>query len=266
MANKAQDGVRNLSGVRPNYTSFHVRADGSLSKPISTIRVPAGSSPLQAYVTPDAKVMISSEETGVFRAFRIGRDGRLRQGPGSPVRLPDAVFPGGRRVPNVWPAGLESHPRAKILYAQLANLSETIVYRWDDHARLTFVRALANPHSFLPCWTHVNRQGTRMYTGNAGSDNLSVFDIRDPTHPREIQSIRLNAPGNPWNFQIDPTGQVIFLLDMRAVRQIPPGRGNQLHALRIGPYGRLTEERASPVNIRVPVGTNPIGLVIVPAR
>jgi hypothetical protein len=265
VANKAQDGVRNLSRVRPNYTSFHVRSDGSLSRPISTIEVPPGSSPLQAYVTPDRKVLISSEESGVFRAFRIGPDGRLRQGPGSPVRLPAAVFPGGRRVPNVWPAGLVSQPRLKILYAQLANLSETIVYRWTDQARLTFVRALPNPHSFLPCWTHVNAQGTRMYTGNAGSDNMSVFDIaRDPTDPREIQSVRLNAPGNPWNFQIDPTGRVIFLLDMRATRQIPPGEGNQLHALRIAPDGRLTEERSSPVDIPVPIGTNPIGLAIVP--
>jgi DNA-binding beta-propeller fold protein YncE len=265
VANKAQDGVRDLRRVRPNYTSFHVRADGSLSGPISSIAVPAGSSPLQAYVTPDEKVLITSEEAGVFRAFRIGPGGRLRQGPGSPVRLPGAVFPGGRRVPNVWPAGLVSHPLQKILYAQLANLSETIVYRWDDQARLTFVRALSNPHSFLPCWTHVNARGTRMYSGNAGSDNLSVFDIaRDPTNPREIQSVRLNAPGNPWNFEIDPTGQVIFLLDMRAVRQIPRGLGNQLHALRIAPDGRLTEEHSSPVNIPVPAGTNPIGLAIVP--
>ncbi|MGN6868076.1 MAG: lactonase family protein [Solirubrobacteraceae bacterium] len=267
VANKAQDGVRDLTRVRPNYTSFHVRADGSLSGPISSIAVPPRSSPLQAYVTPDEKVLITSEEAGVFRAFRIGPGGRLRQAPGSPVRLPNAVFPGGRRVPNVWPAGLVSHPRQKILYAQLANLSETIVYRWDDQARLTFVRALRNPHSFLPCWTHVNALGTRMYSGNAGSDNVSVFDIaRDPTNPREIQSVPLNAPGNPWNFQIDPTGRVIFLLDMRAVRQIPPGRGNQLHALRIAPDGRLTEERSSPVNIPVPVGTNPVGLTIVPGR
>ena len=267
VANKAQDGVRDLTRVSPNYTTFHVRADGSLSRPISSIDVPTGSSPLQAYVTPDGKVLISSEETGVFRAFRIGPDGRLRQGAGSPLRLPNAVFPGRRRVPNVWPAGLVSHPRRKILYAQLANLSETIVYRWDDRARLSFVRALPNPHSFLPCWTHLNAAGTRLYSGNAGSDNLSVFDIaRDPTNPREIQTVPLNAPGNPWNFQIDPTGRVIFLLDMRAVRQIPPGRGNQLHALRIGTDGRLTEERASPVSIPVPVGTNPIGLAIVPAR
>jgi hypothetical protein len=265
VANKAQDGVRDLSRVRPNYTSFHVRADGSLSGPISSIAVPPGSSPLQAYVTPDGKVLITSEESGVFRAFQIGPDGRLRQGQGSPLQLPGAVFPGGRRVPNVWPAGLVSHPRLKILYAQLANLSETIVYRWDDQARLRFVRALPNPHSFLPCWTHVNAQGTRMYSGNAGSDSLTVYDIaRDPTNPRAIQSVRLNAPGNPWNFEIDPTGQVVFLLDMRAVRQIPPGSGNQLHALRIAADGHLTEERSSPVNIPVPVGTNPIGLAVVP--
>jgi DNA-binding beta-propeller fold protein YncE len=267
VANKAQDGVRDLRRIPPNYTSFRVRPDGSLSRPISSIEVPPGSSPLQAYVTPDGKVLISSEETGVFRAFRIGANGRLRQGRGSPMRLPTAVFPGGQRVPNVWPAGLVSHPKRKILYAQLANLSETIVYRWDDQARLRFVRALPNRRSFLPCWTHVNAQGTRMYSGNAGSDNLSVFDIaRDPTNPREIQSVPLNAPGNPWNFEIDPTGRVIFLLDMRAVRQIPPGRGNQLHALRIAADGRLREERSSPVKIPVPDGTNPIGLAIVPQR
>ena len=265
VANKAQDGIRNLTRVHPNYTSFHVRPNGSLSAPISTIRARPGSSPLQAYVTPDHRVMISSEETGVLRAFRIGADGRLTQGPNSPLRLPSAAFAGGRRRPDVWPAGLESHPRLRILYAQLANVSRTIVYRWNDRARLTFVRSLPNPHSFLPCWTHVNAAGTRMYSGNAGSDGISVFDIAGhPSRPREIQSVTLNAPGNPWNFQLDPTGQVLFLLDMRAVRQIPRHSGNQLHALRIGRDGKLTEERSSPVKIPVPTGTNPLGLAIVP--
>lgn len=267
VANKAQDGVRDLTRSPANYSSFHIRSDGSLSRrPISSINVPAGSSPLQAYVTPDGKVLISSEESGVFRAFRIGPRGTLTEGPGSPVRLPNAVFPGGRRVPNVWPAGLVSHPQRKLLYAQLANLSRTIVYRWNDQARLQFVRVVPNPNSFLPCWTHVNAAGTRMYSANAGSDNVSVFDIsRDPTRPREIQSLHLDAPGNPWNFGIDPTGRFIFLLDMRAIRQIPAGKGNDLHALRIGAQGRLTEERSSPVKIPVAIGTNPFGLAIVPA-
>ena len=267
VANKAQDGVRDLTSTPANYTSFHVRTDGSISPPISSIDVPPGSSPLQAYVTPDRKVLITSEETGVFRAFRIGPGGTLTEGPNSPLRLAKAVFPGGQRVPNVWPAGLVSNPHRKILYAEVANLSEMIVYRWNDQARLTFVRAMLNPHAFLPCWTHVNAAGTRLYSGNAGSDNLTVFDISgDPTHPREIQSVHLDAPGNPWNFQIDPSDRVIFLLDMRATRQVPAGRGNQLHALRIGAGGRLTEERSSPVKIPVPVGTNPIGLAIAPDR
>jgi 6-phosphogluconolactonase (cycloisomerase 2 family) len=264
VANKAQDGVRDLKADPANYTTFHVRADGSLSGPICSINVPKGSSPLQAYVTPDRKVLISSEETGVYRAFRIGRDGTLTEGPNSPLRLAGRVYPHEHRIKNAWPAGLVSNPTRKILYAQVANLSRTIVYRWNDQARLTFVRAQSNPHSFLPCWTHVNAAGTRMYSGNAGSDNLTVFDIsRDPTRPREIQAVALNAPGNPWNFQIDPSGKVIFLLDMRAVRQIPAGEGNQLHALRIGADGRLTEERSSPITIPVPVGTNPIGLAVV---
>ncbi len=265
VANKAQDGVRDLRSFPANYTSFHVRADGTLSPPVSSIDVPPNSSPLQAYITPDRKVLITSEEVGVFRAFRVGSDGTLTQGPNSPLPMPNAVFPHGHRVPFVWPAGLVSHPRLKLLYAQLANLSRTIVYRWDDQARLSFVRVLPNRNSFLPCWTQVNRAGTRIYSGNAGSDNISVFDIaRTPARPRQIQSVALDAPGNPWNFAIDPSGHVIFLLDMRAVRETPPRRSNALHALRIARDGRLTEERSSPVKIPVPVGTNPIGLAIVP--
>jgi 6-phosphogluconolactonase (cycloisomerase 2 family) len=267
VANKAQDGVRNLSRFHPNYTSFHVRADGSLSAPISTIQAARGSSPLQAYVTPDHKVLITSQESGVFRAFRIGRDGTLTEGPNSPQRLPDRAFAHRRREGNVWPAGLASNPTAKILYAELANASRTVVYRWTDRARLTFVRSMPNRNSFLPCWTEVNSHGTRMYSGNAGSDNVSVFNIAGhATRPKEIQSLKLNAPGNPWDFQIDPTDRVIFLLDMRAVSQIPRHKGNQIHSLRIAPDGRLSEERGSPVKIPVPVGTNPFGLAIVPAQ
>jgi hypothetical protein len=105
-----------------------------------------------------------------------------------------------------------------------------------------------------------------MYSGNAGSDNITVFDIsKHPADPREIQAVPLSAPGNPWNFGIEPRGRLLFMLDMRAVRQIPAGRGNQLHTLAIGSDGRLTES-APPVKIPVAVGTNPIGLAIVPGR
>jgi hypothetical protein len=264
VANKAQDGVRDLRRVPANYSSFHVNSDGSLSRPISSIDVPPRSSPLQTYITPDGKVMISSEETGVFRTFLIGSDGTLTQVAGSPFPLPASVNPSHNQVV-YWPAGLESHPTQNILYAQIANLSLTIVYRWDDEGRLTFVRSLPNAGSFLPCWTHVNAQGTRMYSGNAGNDTISVFDISaSPADPVELQSIHLDAPGNPWNFALDPSGRWVFMLDMRAVSQIPAGQGNDLHTLTIGGDGRLAEPHTSPVKIPVPVGDNPVGLVVAP--
>ena len=112
----------------------------------------------------------------------------------------------------------------------------------------------------------MNASGTRMYSGNAGSDNLTVYDISgDPTNPRMMQSFALNGPGNPWNFNLDPTGRLIFMVDMRAVSQVPGGLGNDLHVLKIKKDGRLEEdERASPAKIPVPVGTNPLGLAIYP--
>lgn len=265
VANKAQDGVRQLSEVPANYTSFEVHADGTLGRPISSIEIPPGSSPLQAYVTPDRKVMISSEESGVFRAFRIEPGGRLVEGPNSPLPLARPVFAGEPRSLEAWPAGLVSDPHRKLLYAEVANVSRTIVYRWDDDARLAFIRALANRGSFLPCWTETNASGTRVYSGNAGSGNLSVFDTgADPTDPRQIQSVMLHGQGNPWNFQLDPSGRLLFILDMRAISQIPPGQGNQLHLLRIDRRGLLAESPSSPVAIPVPIGTNPIGLAVVP--
>jgi 6-phosphogluconolactonase (cycloisomerase 2 family) len=263
VANKAQDGVRDLSSVPANYSSFKVAPDGALSRPISSFDAPPRSSPLQVYVTPNRKVVIASEESGVFRAFRILPGGRLVQGPNSPLPLDDAVFPARKRIANNWPAGLVSHPTQKVLYAQVANVSRTIVYRWDDDARLTFIRAMPNLKAFLPCWTKVNAAGTRMYSGNAGSNNMSVFDITgDATAPRQVQSVKLKNDGNPWNFELDPSGRALLMLDMRAVKQVPAGQGNELHVLRVEQNGHIKEFASSPVKIPVPRGTNPYGLAI----
>ena len=99
VANKAQDGVRDLrqhAGPTTRASTCAPTGRSARRSPRST--VPPGSSPLQAYITPDRKVLISSEETGVFRAFRIGPGGTVTEGPNSPLRLAKAVFPGGRRV------------------------------------------------------------------------------------------------------------------------------------------------------------------------
>jgi 6-phosphogluconolactonase (cycloisomerase 2 family) len=169
---------------------------------------------------------------------------------------------------NNWPAGLVSHPSRNILYAQVANQNRMVIYTWDQDARLRFVRAMPNPGAVLPCWTEVNAAGTRLYSGNAGSGNITVFDIsQDPLHPGQMQSIHLNGVGNPWNFALDPSGRELFIVNMRAdARHVPSDEGNTLHALRIGSDGRLAELSSSPVKIPVPVNTNPYGIAVLPTR
>jgi 6-phosphogluconolactonase (cycloisomerase 2 family) len=268
VANKAQDGARRLKATPASYATFHIASDGQLTPIGSPLEAPPGSSPTQTYIPPHtARLMIATEESGPFRAFKIGADGRLVQAPGSPLELDDAVFPGGKRraKPPAWPQGLVAHPRLPLIYAGVANLRRLVVYRYDASGRLSFVSSQLNRGTYLPCWTQVNRNGTRLYTGNAGSQNISVFDIEhDPLHPRQIQRVTLHGPGLPWNFQLDPTGRFLFIINMRAVRDIPPGRGNTLHSFGIASDGRLTELASSPVPIPVPLNTNPWGMAIAP--
>ncbi len=269
VANKAHDGIRDLSKTKASYATFRVEAGGNLT-PIGTpVKVPAKSSPTQTYVPPHTgHLMISTEESGPFRAFTIGADGSLQQGPNSPLKLDKRVLPGGRQPKfPVWPQGLIAHPTLPLIYAGVANIKRLVVYSYDTSARLKYVSSQVNQGSVLPCWTQISADGSRLYTGNAGSQNISVYDIgTDPRHPRQIQRVKLHGKGLPWNFQIDPSGRYLFMLNMRAISAIPPGRGNTLHSFSIGPDGKLEELSSSPVPIPVPLGTNPWGMAVVARR
>jgi 6-phosphogluconolactonase (cycloisomerase 2 family) len=266
VANKAQDGERKLKSTPASYATFRIAPDGSLA-PIGTpSKAPPRSSPTQTYLPPHTgQIMVASEESGPFRAFTVDAQGVLHQGPNSPLELDNRVFLPGKRRGNVWPQGLIAHPTLPLIYAGVANIRRLVVYQYNAAGRLSYVSSQVNKGTILPCWTQINSAGTRLYTGNAGSQNISVFDIsKDPRHPRQIQRVTLHGLGLPWNFQLDPSGRYLFIINMRAVSAIPPGHGNTLHSFAIGADGRLKELASSPVPIPVPLGTNPWGMAVVP--
>jgi len=264
VVNKAQDGVRDLASVVPNVTSFLVQPDGSLRPSGSVISAPLGSSPTEALISPDGKVVVVPEEHGPFLSLTLGANGKMAEAPGSPYSLPATIFPSGFPGTQRWALGLGALPSGGVLYGQAVDTAQLVVYRYEDSGRLSFVRAVADPGAYLPCWSLVNAAGTRLYTDNAGNNTMSVFDLSDPLNPRQLQVVTLKDAGNPWDLRMDPTGRYIFVLDPRDRQDlVTPGQGNELHTLVVNPDGTLTEPAYSPVPIPVPLNTNPIGLAVV---
>lgn len=264
VVNKAQDGVRDLESVSPNVTSFIVQTDGSLRPTGSVLPLPVGSSPTEALISPDGHVVVVPEEHGPFVSLTLGSQGQLSPAPGSPYALPSSIFPPGYPESERWALGLSAQPSGGVFYGQAVDTGQLVAYRYDDSGRLSFVRAVADPGAFLPCWSVVNAAGTRLYTDNAGNNTMSVFDLTDPLNPRLLQVVTLKDAGNPWDLRIDPSGRFIFVLDARDRQDlVPAGQGNELHTLAINSDGTLSEEAFSPVPIPVPLNTNPIGLAVI---
>jgi DNA-binding beta-propeller fold protein YncE len=264
VVNKAQDGIRDLSLVTPNVTTFLVGSDGSLRPTGSVVALRAGASPTEALISPDGTVVVVPEEHGPFVSLTLSGDGRLSPAPGSPFPLPDGIFPGTVARSQRWALGLGALPAGGVFYGQVADTAQLVVYRYSPTGQLHFERAVADPGASLPCWSLLNGTGTRLYTDNAGNNTMSVFDLADPLNPRLLQVVTLKNAGNPWDLRMDPTGRFIFVLDARDRQDlVPAGGGNEVHTLLVNSDGTLKEPDYSPVPIPVALNTNPIGLAVV---
>ena len=86
----------------------------------------------------------------------------------------------------MWPAGLSANPHTPgVLYTGFPNLHSIGVYTYAPNGALSFASQARDPDAVLPCWSVVSRDGRRLYFANAGSDNLSVWDVgSDPRNPR----------------------------------------------------------------------------------
>jgi 6-phosphogluconolactonase (cycloisomerase 2 family) len=261
VTNKAQDGVRDLKRVAPTYVTFHIEPSGALVRFGPAIDAPPGNSPTDALVAPNGRFVMSTEEGGPLRAFILDANG-LRQGSNSPLQPDASIFPASFPASKKWGLGLSAHPTQHLVYVGMATVNKIAVYRYDAAGRLTFVRAVPAPGADLPCWTLVNRTGTRLYTANAGNNTVSVFSLSDPSDPLPIQTLHLRGNGNPWDMRFDATQKIIFLIDPRARMNVPPGAGQGLHTLLVRADGALTEPTYSPVPVPVGRDVNPFGMAV----
>jgi 6-phosphogluconolactonase (cycloisomerase 2 family) len=261
VVNKAHDPGRALDGVRPAYTTFRIGVGGGLEPTGKVFRAPEFASPTQALPLPGG-VVAATEESGPFRAFRLGADGSLEQGPNSPLDPESSIFTpryDGAR----WAIGLYPHPTRRLLYANQAATEQLLVYAYDDRARLTFVSAVVNDGAKLPCWTIVTPDGRFLYTANAGNGSVSAFSLADAEKPRRLQVFHLRRGANPWGLALDPSARTLFIVDPRAAEGVPGFAGNRLHVLAIEPSGRLSEIDGARVKLPVGSDASPVGIAVV---
>jgi 6-phosphogluconolactonase (cycloisomerase 2 family) len=244
--NKNQDPAQTVAGAVPTIVTRHVTADGQIvEEPTdTTLTLDADSSPTQALTTNNRPFVFDALLfSGKLASYRLFPNGRLVANPPQPLPASEAVGD----VPPL-PLGLWTSPSARQLYVGFATVNKLGVYTWSVGGVPIFQRTVPNSGQTI-CWLRTNSDGTRLYTTNSDSLNLSVYDTTDPANPKEIQVQPSAGAGRPYQFEIDPADRFIYVATQRKEHA---GSGNALHVFAINPEdGTLSEAPSSPVPITV---------------
>jgi hypothetical protein len=266
VANQSGDFAR-PSTILPNYTTLRVASDGTLT-PFgtatndtsragqNTVSVAAGTSPSQALSVPGAGLVFGADFLGgLLQHFRVDGEGELHAL--SSIALPATEFTA--TTPR-FPLGLWSNLKEPVLYVGYVTANKMGVYRYNQQGGLKFLRTVPNAGQGI-CWIRGNRRGTRLYTTDTTTNQVSVYDSTDAEDPVEIQTLTLAGVGNAFQLSLSNDGRFLYVLSQRAATTIPDGQGNVLHSLAVKDDGTL-EEIGAGIVFDLPSGTRPQGVAV----
>jgi DNA-binding beta-propeller fold protein YncE len=255
VVNKDAD-LRQPSSGRPSYVALRIRSDGAL-EPLGngTVLLAENASPTQPLTTNAGRFVFGCQFRGAgpIDVLTLGSNGLARVG-GVPVPVHGRVTTDRNRMP----LGMWAHPRSRILYVGLPNVSRLAVFSWDANGGLTFLRSVASAGSAI-CWLVGNRAGSRLYGSDTGSRQISVYDTGNAANPVEIQTVTLKGTGLPFQLTLSPDGGWLYVLSQRVATSRPTS-ANALHVLRVGSNGRLAEVAGSPTVLPIATGDRPQGV------
>ncbi len=204
VANKNEDPNQDTTADNPNYSTFRVKSNGSLTLNSSaTIELAVDSSPAQVLMWPRGSVVFGLE----FKTSRIATYSFNKQG-----LMTELSFVGPPPTSGGEFLGEILHPKKRILYAGVLNRAEVAVYTYDVAGNLTFIRTVPNPGSDI-CWLKTNAAGTRLYTSESLSRTISVYDLTDSLNPVLLQHIApANTAGPITNITLDPTEAFFYAI------------------------------------------------------
>jgi 6-phosphogluconolactonase (cycloisomerase 2 family) len=239
VANKNLDPHQNIDADVPNYTTFSVGRDGSLTmNPGSTLDLAANSGPSQALVLGRAHLVFGLELfTSRIASYSYNNVGLLSEL--SSISPTDGNF-----------LGEILHPSQRVLYAGLVTINELGVYSFDAGV-ISFVRTVPNEGIDI-CWLRMNAAGTRLYSSESVTNTLTVYDTSNARNPVQIQHVALNAADGPViNIAVDPTEEFLYAL-----------AGHGIHTLNVDADGMLSET-VGPVVLPISNRDSPFGLAVI---
>ncbi len=172
--------------------------------------------------------------------------------------------------------GTALHPKLNIIYAGLTGASKIGVFTFDETGRTSFVTSVADQGAG-PCWVTVSADGKYLYAANTGTNSIGVFSLADPLNPVEIQEFKLGGPQAPsgapagerdtaaFQLALDPSGHSLYVIGQSTSPTLNFPQGNQLHMLKVGHDGKLSEPTGPivfPASL-VPANARPQGLAVV---
>lgn len=245
----------------PNYTTFHIASDGSLS-PVagSTVKVARLTDPTQVLTIPGTNLLFGVDFlAGLLESFRYDQDGKLFQN--GTAALPDTEFtnPSNGDAPQVI-LGAINHPSLPLLYVGEPPINRVGVFSYDQEGHLSFIRSVPNSGQAV-CWFRINHSATRMYSSNQGfadTSSISVYNMSNPTEPTEMQIIQLSGQGNTAQIELSRDEKSVYIVTQNFSSLIPLTQGKALHVFNVGADGTLTE--TTPVVFQLPIGSEPQGL------
>ena len=162
------------------------------------------------------------------------------------------------------PLGLGVHPLLPILDVGFVTINEIGIYSFNREGTLNFIRTVDNPSQGGNCWIAINREGTRMYAVDTGSNQITVYGIAtDPLTPRALAVTQLAGTGRAFELALSDDEHYL-----QAISQQGDATGsvadNTLHVLRVDSNGLLTEVQTDSRTQFVsnpPAGTRWMGVV-----
>ena len=207
VVNNAGDPTQ--SGRQAGYETFRLDARDQLSAASDKLfAIPSKQAPTQALAMPSMPYVLTDQFLGgTISSWFLDLHGKL-----SLVQTVNAPQePGETKVP--LPLGLIGHPTLPIVYAGLPNVNRVAVFSMGRDGRLTFLRSVADSGGG-PCWFRIDSRARRMYVSNTGDNSVSVFDLRRPDQPVELQRLALRqAAGGTFQISLDPEDRFLYALE-----------------------------------------------------